>query len=219
MTGTAAGAQNLTNDQSPASVTAQHESVGRQIQFGLTQSLHARHRSVILIPPSNYGITRMSRVSRSIRLDAALWRALDRARWISSRSGRYCSANALIRNSAHAPSCRGHAGPGAGVNRASACGARAKQANDTPRRLAQAPGRPSRACRRGRAARHTRTGCCRDTTLETRAAREPHLHRGMVTPDCGGSPGNCPRHGRGLPWPEPGCARRQLAVLQRWRHP
>ena len=39
----------------------------------------------------------MSRVSRSIRLDAALWRALDRAALdISSRSGRYCSANALI---------------------------------------------------------------------------------------------------------------------------
>ena len=39
----------------------------------------------------------MTRVSRSIRLDAVLWRALDRAALdISSRSGRYCSANALI---------------------------------------------------------------------------------------------------------------------------
>ncbi len=39
----------------------------------------------------------MSRVSRSIRLDAGLWRALDRAALeISSRSGRYCSANALV---------------------------------------------------------------------------------------------------------------------------
>lgn len=39
----------------------------------------------------------MSRVSRSIRLDAALWRALDRAALdISSRAGLYCSANALI---------------------------------------------------------------------------------------------------------------------------
>ena len=44
-----------------------------------------------------YGIKRMSRISRSIRLDAALWRALDGAALdISSRSRRYCSANALI---------------------------------------------------------------------------------------------------------------------------
>lgn len=39
----------------------------------------------------------MRRVSRTIRLDAALWRALDRAALeISSRSGHYCSTNALI---------------------------------------------------------------------------------------------------------------------------
>lgn len=37
------------------------------------------------------------RAARSIRLDTALWRALDRAALeVSSRSGRYLSANALI---------------------------------------------------------------------------------------------------------------------------
>ena len=77
----------------------------------------------------------MSRVSRSIRLDAALWRALDRAALdISSRSGRYCSANALIEEilRTRLPAVDTLDREPASIAQARAARAR-KQANDTRR--------------------------------------------------------------------------------------
>jgi hypothetical protein len=77
----------------------------------------------------------MNRVSRTIRLDAALWRALDRAALdISSRSGRYCSANALIEEilRTRLPALDTRDREPASIGQARAARAR-KQANDTRR--------------------------------------------------------------------------------------